>query len=109
MAVFDTIMNCLTELEDLTERKIQAATRRDSAELLQLLQDELDPLTHVNRHLLEIAALSTDERSLIRRHAEHWQARAQLLSTILQSQLGYCDFVLTLLGQSQQSSVNIDL
>ncbi|AUW94954.1 hypothetical protein [Sulfobacillus sp. hq2] len=108
MTVFETIMDALTQLEELTERKIEAATQRNSTVLLQLLQSELDPLTQVNRYLFDIARLTDEERDVLRRHAEHWQARSQLLSTVLQSQLGYCDFVLTLLGQSQQPSVNVN-
>jgi hypothetical protein len=53
--MFETIMHNLMQLEDLTEQKIQATVMRDSSRLLQLLQEELDPLTRVNRHLLSMA------------------------------------------------------
>lgn len=107
--IFDTCIAYLLKLETLTEEKIEAATTRDTERLVQLLQEELDPLTWVNDHLPDIGQLSAEKRQTIRQYAARWQERTQFLNEILSAQLGYCDFVQMLIGTHQRTAINIDL
>lgn len=109
MEDFDTLMTHITALETLTEKKIDAATSRDATQLVQLLQEELDSMDYVNQHLFVINDLSLDQRQIIRHHAASWHERTLVLAEILQTQLGYCDFVRTLIGQSMVTALNLDL
>ncbi|HBQ95339.1 MAG: hypothetical protein M1493_17265 [Firmicutes bacterium] len=106
---FDTLITHLMTLKTLTEQKIEAATLRDAERLVQLLQDELDPLNWINTHLPDIAQLNSEERQIIHRHAAIWQERTQFLHETLGTQLGYCDFVRMLIGNPPFRAVNIDL
>ncbi|PSR28400.1 MAG: hypothetical protein C7B47_04315 [Sulfobacillus thermosulfidooxidans] len=109
MNEFDALMHHLMTLETLTEQKIDAATSRDTSRLVQLLQEELDPLNYINQHLLDLATLSQAQRQIIGQHAMRWQERTQFLHDVLQTQLGYCDFVRMLMGDTRAQALNMDL
>ncbi|WP_053960262.1 hypothetical protein [Sulfobacillus thermosulfidooxidans] len=109
MNEFDALMKHLMTLEALTEQKIDAATSRNSNRLVQLLQEELDSLNYINQHLLDLATLSPAQRKVIGQHAMRWQERTKFLHDVLQTQLGYCDFVRMLIGNSHTQAINIDL
>jgi hypothetical protein len=107
--VFDIAIGHLLALETLTEQKIEAATTRNANRLIQLLQDELDPLNWITEHLPDISQLSAEKRQIVRQHAIMWQERTEFLHEILGTQLGYCDFVRTLIGTNQHTAINLDL
>ena len=106
---FPRVLASLNELTRLTEEKIQAVIARRPADLVALLQQELDPLTTVNQHLLEIPQYPPDERRQLRTLLTRWADRGQYLADLLETQLGYVDFARTLLGKETPYSVDLGL
>ncbi|CAB1128042.1 conserved protein of unknown function [Candidatus Hydrogenisulfobacillus filiaventi] len=88
----------IMRLAALTEAKIQAAIARDSDRLLNLLQEEMDPLAEVQRILYSFPPLSPGERAELRDLIEAWMGRTTYLGTLLETQLGYIDFARAVLG-----------
>lgn len=110
MSSYDTLLTNLETLRDLTEQKINAVLLRQSDELMRLLQEELDPLRAINQHLLEVPTFSEPERDIIQFACQKWSERAGYLAELLQTQLGYLDFLRSLLGiDNSTSALNLGL
>lgn len=105
----DGLMETLKTLIALTEEKIEAVTTRDSARLLELLQQEIDPIATLDHFADELEGLSSDEKDAIRRLLSHWQTRSQYLTDILNQHLGYIDFVRSMMTGSPRSGLDMGL
>ncbi len=109
MALYLAVTEHINLLRDLTEKKINAVLLRQPQELMQLLQEELDPLHALNLHMLEVSQFSPHEKEVIALLCQQWAERAQYLAELLQTQLGYLDFIRSLLGIESTSAVNLGL
>ncbi len=109
MSTYDALWANLQTLRDLTEQKINAVLLRQTEELMHLLQEELDPLRAINQYLLEVPQFSVTERDAIQFSCQKWSERAGYLAELLQTQLGYLDFLRSLLGIDSTSSLNLGL
>lgn len=109
MSNYETLLTNLQILRDLTEKKINAVLLRQADQLMQLLQEELDPLRAINQNLLEVPTFSEQERDIVQFSCQKWSERAGYLAELLQTQLGYLDFLRSLLGIESTSSLNLGL
>lgn len=109
MSNYEDLLTNLQILRDLTEGKINAVLLRQTDELMHLLQEELDPLRAINQHLLEVSSFSEQERDVVQFSCQKWSERAGYLAELLQTQLGYLDFLRSLLGIESTSSLNLGL
>ena len=109
VADYITVKQNVDLLRDLTEKKINAVLLRQPTELMHLLQEELDPLHTLNSTMVEIWSFSPAEKETIAYTCQLWADRAQYLGELLQTQLGYLDFMRTLLGIESTSTINLGL
>lgn len=109
VADYNTVKQNIDLLRDLTEKKINAVLLRQPKELMQLLQEELDPLRTLNSTMVEIWSFSPSEKETIAYTCQLWAERTQYLGELLQTQLGYLDFMRTLLGIDTTSTINLGL
>jgi hypothetical protein len=109
VADYNTVKQNIDLLRDLTEKKINAVLLRQPTELMHLLQEELDPLRTLNSTMVEIWSFSPAEKDAIAYTCQRWAERAQYLGELLQTQLGYLDFMRTLLGIESTSTINLGL
>lgn len=105
---FGSIREDIDRLTRITEEKIQAVVARDPTRLVGLLQEEIDPLVRLNRAAWSLMDWPADEKAATRRLVEHWAQRERYLSELLQTQLGYLDFIQGLLGP-RSPALDLDL
>lgn len=107
--VFLAVTQDLEMLHQLTEDKIQAVVSRNPDRLLTLLQDEIDPMTRLMAHTVELPELPADDRDVLRRRLTHWAEREAYLAELLEQHLGYVDFMRTLLRAPTRPSLDLGL
>lgn len=107
--LFEETLDDLRSLESLTERKIQATIGRQSALLVQLLQEQIDPMARLQQSMLELNSLSTEQKAELRTHIERWNQREKFLDELLQKNIGYIDYVKHLLGLAPGEHRGIDI
>lgn len=105
----DAFRRDLDSLRELTEEKIQAVVARDSVHLMALVQAEIDPLSRVHTSAWILETLSPQEQDEIRGTLEHWASRVQYLADLIETQLGYVDFLRSILGPIPTHQVSLDL
>ena len=107
--LFAQTLDDLKEMERLTEAKIQAAVRRDAKTLVNLLQEQIDPMYRLNRNTLELGMLSIAQQADLRTHITRWATREQYLQNVLEKNLGYIAYLKQLLGISGQESPGLNV
>lgn len=103
------IVRHIETLSDITEQKIQAVIARDSNTLISLLQQEIDPLTILGQRVMEASQLLPEQRRLIRSKLEYWASRERYLAEMVETHMGYVDFILELLGDNHPPSIDYGL
>ena len=106
---FTQLSTQIQVLSELTDAKIAAVVARDPAQLLALLQSEIDPMHALDRFADEVDRLTAEERAKLRRQIEEWQLRTDYLQQLLQRNLGYIDFIRSLWTSLPNVSLSLDL
>lgn len=88
-------------IQALTEEKIAAALGRDPIRLEGLLHEEIPELVELRSLLPQANRLSPTDSQVVKQKVALWLARSEYLQEILQTQLGYIDFVRYVLGVSE--------
>ncbi len=109
MAEFDEIIQDIESLLDLSERKIAAVSARRAPTLMTLLQAELDPLDRINHQLLAIGLMTAEQKSQIGHLTQRWADRERYLAELIETRLGYIDFVHSLFGMETPHTVDLGL
>ncbi|MCY0878408.1 MAG: hypothetical protein OWU84_05665 [Firmicutes bacterium] len=107
--VFREMVEDLTELQNITEAKIQAVLARDPSRLVALLQQEIDPMYRVNARTLDLQALSPPQKDVLRANITRWANREQFLATLLEQSLGYIAFLREILGIAREERPGLNL
>ncbi|MCL6564742.1 MAG: hypothetical protein K6U87_17235, partial [Firmicutes bacterium] len=107
--VYDTVSHAVERLIRITEAKIQATVERNPNRLLALLQEELDHLHTLDQWQDACLTLSPEEKARLKKRVEFWQERGRFLQELLQQQLGYLDFIRSLLGAPVSHGLDIGL
>lgn len=98
---FERFLVLVERIQVLTEEKIAAALGRDPVRLEGLLHEEIPELVELRSLLPQANLLNTDDAQVIKQKVSLWLARSEYLQEILQTQLGYIDFVRYVLGVSE--------
>jgi hypothetical protein len=94
----DAVLAAVERLRQRTEDKIAATLARDSRRLQSLLEEELPDLMAIRGQLAHAAEWTAKDRERLKAAVSLWQARAEYLQTLLETQLGYLAFVREVLG-----------
>ncbi|NMP23083.1 hypothetical protein [Sulfobacillus harzensis] len=106
---FPQVLRDLEELERITEKKIQAVLGRKSAELVDLLQEQIDPMYRINAEIFEIAAMTEEERAELASHITRWANREEYLGNLLEEHLGYIAYLKALVGIKPDQRTGLDI
>ena len=107
--LFHNLLIDLEKLETLTELKIQDVAGRNPRQLVQHLQEELDPMARLEAHTLELAQLTDEQKADLQGRLTRWSAREYYLAELLEQNLGYIDFLRQLLGLQENPGLNLGL
>src|SRR5579875_2560494 len=94
----DRVLQAIEALRQATEDKIAATLARDRVRLQQLLEAELPHLMAVRGQIVHAAEWTPEDKERLREAVTAWQARAEYLKQLLETQLGYLDFMRQVLG-----------
>jgi len=94
----DDVLAAIERLRQRTEDKIAATLARDPSRLQHLLEEELPDLMAIRGQLAHAAEWTEPDRYRLKTAVALWQARAEYLQTLLETQLGYLAFVREVLG-----------
>lgn len=106
---FERLTATIAELTRLTEAKIQAVCARDPEALMRLLQFEVDPAHALDRFHDEVDTLAHSEKETLQRQILHWKTRADHLQYLLQQNLGYIDFLRSLIEERPRQALDLNL
>lgn len=106
---FKRVLSDLEALEAITEQKIQAVIGRKSQRLVELLQEQIDPMYRINIETLEIAAMTEPQRAELAGHITRWAYREQYLGDLLEEHLGYVEYLKALLGIAPDQRTGLDI
>lgn len=94
----DRVLQAIAELRQATEDKIAATLARDQARLQELLEAELPHLMAIRGQIAHAGEWSEEDKGRLREVVLAWQGRAEYLRQLLETQLGYLDFMRQVLG-----------
>jgi len=96
--LFSIVLRDLIEVEQITEAKIAAVIARQSTTLIQLLQQQIDPMFRLQSRTIELSELRDAQKAELKRHISRWSNRESYLSELLEKNLGYLAYMKDLLG-----------
>lgn len=109
LATFERLTAAIAELTRLTDAKIQAVCARDPETLMRLLQVEIDAVRALDHFHDEVDSLDPAEKGILRQRLLHWQTRADHLQSLLQQNLGYIDFLRSLIEERPSPALDLNL
>lgn len=107
--VFLQTLQDLREMERLTEAKISATLGRNPEQLMQILQEQIDPMFRLSTRTLDLASLNEVQKFELRTHVTRWANREQYLKELLEKNIGYIDYLKHLLGIEGENLPGLNL
>lgn len=94
----DRVLQAIAVLRQVTEDKIAATLARDRVRLQELLEAELPHLMAIRGQIVHANQWTPEDKERLREVVVAWQGRAEYLQQLLETQLGYLDFMRQVLG-----------